>query len=716
MSNRPEQGGQRASRGFRLSGLGQTTGNGGTVLIPVLPAATIDEIVANLEPARGRVVELLVPNNTRALQSLAGCELLRNAAAERGIHLTLFTADDQTIAAATRAKVDTVSVGGSIAAPSDARPPISRPPTVPVAPAVPPIRGSAAPPSRPKDARPAPTRGADPAPPARRVAPSSSAVPQPEDDHFLSGLAAFDRQHVGRPAPAGETVRSAEGAVLFDAPGDLGVRRPAGQDQQAWATAFDDMGETMAAEPAPVRRQRRQTDRAAAAPASGGDGRGGVLGALTSVLPRRQPAPRRTSGPDAGRTSAPKRGDAGRSAQPSRSRRWLLLPLLLLGLVAMAVLVWIGLRNAGVAPGAATIALTPAAPSGEVRSYSGVTVPVRSTPPADAASPDVQAILLEQPVSVTVAGSAISTTLTPATRARGVLVLRNRSTQPVTVRAGTVLPAPNGAQFTVDQNVTVGAAVSTPDSITFGRAQVPVTATVPGSVGNIAAGTITEIQGIGGNLRVEHGAFSGGTDQPVSIVRPEDVNRVLPEALSQLHGAGMQALNTRLAEQPALALSAETVTPTLEMLQRLEGVQYGTFPPIGSVAADQTFRLELRTTFRAVAEPSGQPLAQQLPQAVRNQLQATGQLTNDGELEITRWSVAPAGLLVDAALRPSVEVPPLPEDFLAEVQQRLAGRPREDAVTFLQGLVEEGRIAAFAPLPADWTTVPEQVRVVQASR
>ena len=130
MSNRPEQGGQSASRRFRLSGLGQATGNGDTVLVPVLPEATIDEIVANLDPVRGRAVELLVPNNTRALQSLAGCDVLRNAAAERGIHLTVFTADSRAITAASIAKLDTVSVGGSIAVPSVTRPPATRPPTV----------------------------------------------------------------------------------------------------------------------------------------------------------------------------------------------------------------------------------------------------------------------------------------------------------------------------------------------------------------------------------------------------------------------------------------------------------------------------------------------------------------------------------------------------------------------------------------------------------
>ena len=713
MSNRSQQRGENTRSRLNMPGLGETARDGETVLIPVLPAATIDEIIGHLEAARGRSVELLVPNNTRALQSLAGCELVRNAAAERGVRLTLFTADEKTAGAAKVAKIDTVAVGGPITVPT------GRKAASPPQPAVPAPRPSPSPPAKPT---PVPERRSPVQDQSRRAAappPRMAASPPPgpaEEADFLTGLAAFERQQASRPAGAGETLSSAEGAVLFDAPGDLGVPRGSAPEQNEWAAAFDDMGDTMAAEPMSPRRARsvRQPDQAvqqAAQPRSSG----GVVGALTGVLPRRQSAPVRTGDVDSARM--PRRQPSPEEATPRahRSRRVWLLPLVIVGLLAFALLGRIALRSFAVATDAPAIALTPAAPNGETQRFSGISVPVRSTAIDTATSPEVQGVLLEQPVSVTVQGRAISETLTPMSRARGVLVLRNRSTQPITVRAGSVLQAPNGVQFTIDNGVTVPAAVATPDSITFGREQATVTATVPGSVGNIAGGSITEIQGIGGTLRVEHGAFSGGEDQPISIVRVEDVNAVLPAGLSQLYGTGQQALQARIADQPTLALSQDAITPTLEMLQRLEGVAYGVFPPIGSVAPNQTFNLELRTIFRAVAEPADRPLAEQLPTAVRNQLASTQGLAGDVEVQITGWTVGPQGLLVDATSQPSGNVPPLPDAFLNEVRQQVANRPRQEAEAFLQGLVEEGQIAAFAPIPEEWTTVPEQVRIIQAS-
>ena len=44
-----------------------------------MPGATIEEIVAQVRGAASEHVELLAPNRTRALQSLAGCELLKQA-------------------------------------------------------------------------------------------------------------------------------------------------------------------------------------------------------------------------------------------------------------------------------------------------------------------------------------------------------------------------------------------------------------------------------------------------------------------------------------------------------------------------------------------------------------------------------------------------------------------------------------------------------------
>jgi len=390
-----------------------------------------------------------------------------------------------------------------------------------------------------------------------------------------------------------------------------------------------------------------------------------------------------------------------------------------LALIALLGGGWLALRQlelAGIGLGGGTVTLSPPAPKTEATPVAGIAIPARPDPVTDQSSFDVQGLILEKPVSVAVAGQAISTTLTPIGRATGVLLLRNTLSQPVTIRAGTPVPAANGVRFTVAENATVSAAVSTLDGVTYGRGEVSLVATVPGAAGNIPPGSITSIPGFEGTLRVDQGGFSGGSDQEVRIVRTEDVNRVLPEAVSRLYGTGIQQLQAEVNTRPGFELSQAVITPTLESLQQLSALDYAVFPPIGAVTPDGSFQLEVRATFQAVAEPADAPLQQQLQQAVRNQLVNTGKIAPDAQVQIGNWRIANGGLSVDATVTPAGKVPPLSQDFLQQVETAIAGKPRDEATRYLQALVDEGRIQQFSPIPQSWETIPSRVNVRQSTQ
>jgi hypothetical protein len=370
-------------------------------------------------------------------------------------------------------------------------------------------------------------------------------------------------------------------------------------------------------------------------------------------------------------------------------------------------------RTLGIIPGTATITLTPRLPKSAQPAFTGITVPIQEQPVADQASYAVQSAILERPASVIVQGQAISTTLTPVGRASGPLFLRNKTTQPLLVRAGTVVSTAKGIQFTVDADTTVPAEdTSNPDVIRFGKGQVTVTAVVPGSSGNIQPGSIVSIPGFGGNLGVEQGRFSGGSDQEVHIVRTEDVNRILPGAVSQLYGKGTEVLQSSV--RPDFKLATSTITPTLEGLQHLQGFDYGVFPPVGAVAEDGIFKLELRAVFRGAAEPASQPLVQQVTRAVHNQLAHSGRIGDDAQLQVKSLAIAKQGLIVDVVATSSAK-PSLPRVFVDQVQTTIAGKPRGEAVNYLQSLVKDGKIANFSALPEQWDTVPRRVSVNQTS-
>ena len=710
MSNQPHKRGGRPQPLGRLGPAGSEHAQ--QHLIPVSPSMTIEEIVAQVRASDARQVELLVPNNTKALQSLAGCELLKQAAAESSVQLTLFTSDEMTAAAADRAKLDIVPVGGAIVGPPE-RPRPSAP--VPRRP----DRGAAGREAAPvdEDGR---TRSDNGNTPARRpVAPNAGAADRVRagsgGTDFLTDLQAFDQAQAAPPA-AGVAVPTPEGALLFDAPGDLGVPRAGAEEYDAWAPAFDEMGETMAAEPAPQRVPsaprrafRREVEPVKRTPpASGGSP---LLSTIGSIFPRpRWPAP-----PDDGvRTRRPEGNPAEPASRTRQSRRLLLWPLAIMALVAVLALgAWVATGGLRAATAENVVILRPAAAATELRRFDDVTIPVSATGPQDETSFAVQGMVLAQPVNVLVEGEAISQTVMPVGRASGTLILRNRNDQPLRIPAGTAVWASNGVQFTVDADSVVEPATVTLDGITYGRGQVTVTAGVPGAAGNIPAGTITAIPGLEGTLRVEHAAFTGGSDQEVPVVRTEDVNRVLPAALSQLYGRGLQALGQAAAGAPGLTLSQAAITPTLESLQQLTGFEMAVFPPIGGVADDGTFTLELRATFSGVAEPADRPLQQQIEEAARRQLVNYQGLSPEATIRVTSWQASGEQLLVDVEAQPPGAVQPIAPEVLADIKAGIAGKPREEAIAYLESLREAGTIGGFSQLPASWTVVPDQIEVQQ---
>jgi hypothetical protein len=383
-----------------------------------------------------------------------------------------------------------------------------------------------------------------------------------------------------------------------------------------------------------------------------------------------------------------------------------------LGIVAacaIATIGWFAFSNLGAGSRPAVV-LTPKVATGAVEEFAGLVVPLQAGG-VNASTVAVQAVMLQQSVSAIVQGDAISTTTVPIGRATGTLFLRNTLSQPVLLPGGTIVEAGNGAVFTVDGDVTVSAAVPTDDGITFGRGQATVTATIPGAAGNVPAGSITSIAGYGATLRVEQGAFGGGEDQDVTVVRAEDVNRVLPLALSKLYANGVQALQRAAGGQSGVALAQTAISPTLTSLQHLDGVEYAVFPPVGSVASNRTFTLVVRGTFSGLAEPSAHSIDDQVVVAVKNQLISSGRATPGAQVQVTRWSVADGALMADAVVRPEKTTAQLPDTFLADVQKEIAGKQHDEAQRYLDALVKDGKIAGYSPLPANWDTVPARVVV-----
>ncbi|HEY0602240.1 MAG TPA: baseplate J/gp47 family protein [Herpetosiphonaceae bacterium] len=706
MSNRPsnDRGGRRPGQRVEPSlPLSQVGREEAPLLIPIQPSSTTEEICALVREAGASRVELLVPDGTRALQSIAGNEMLREAARAANVRVTLFTADEKTTDAARFAKLDVVSVGGTVSAPrpgDTARRPTGQRPAI--QPSLPPIQ---------------------PRTPTASQSNVSSTPLNTSDADFLSQLEALDQNSFDEPP---RVQQSSQGALMYDVPGDIGVQRPAQNDDE-WQAAFGELDSAILNapdedEPLPPPPPRRRRQRPVADPDR--PPRPSLLGAILGVLPQRnRRAVDTTDMPedDGFRMSRPERTPEEAAARRRQSRNLLLGPLLALLLFVGLILIVLGatgsfdprqvlnLAGLGSAP---QVAIEPPLSSTDVVTFTDQIVPLVTTPITDPSSINVQGVLLSAPVEVTLQGTAVQQSVVPIGFARGSVTFRNQTSQPVTIPAGTIVSA-GGQEFVFDGDVTVPASQDTGQALVYGFAEGTLTARLPGAQGNIPPGTITQVPNLTSRqFSVTQGAaFTGGTDQEVTIVSPDDVNPLLPQALTQLYAQGIQNLQNQVQAQPNLTLYSNAITPTEEFLKSLPPEEYtAVFPPIGQVAQDGTFTVQVFRTFEALASPVDKPLDAELKRALTNKIRVERPDLANAAISITGWQRGEQGLIVNAVAVPSGGYEELPEATTQQIIEGIRGKSRAEAEEFLRQLQEEGQIRGFT-LPEDWQTVPEDVGV-----
>ncbi|HEY0734900.1 MAG TPA: baseplate J/gp47 family protein [Herpetosiphonaceae bacterium] len=706
MSNRPsnDRGGRRPGQRVEPSlPLSQVGREEAPLLIPIQPSSTTEEICALVREAGAARVELLVPDGTRALQSIAGNEMLREAARAANVRVTLFTADEKTTDAARFAKLDVVSVGGTVSAPrpgDTARRPTGQRPAI--QPSLPPIQ---------------------PRTPSTPQSNISSTPLNTSDADFLSQLEALDQNSFDEPP---RIQQSNQGALMYDVPGDIGVPRPAQNDDE-WQAAFGELDSAILNapeedEPLPPPPSRRRQQRPVVDPDR--PARPSLLGAILGVLPQRnRRAVDTTDMPedDGFRMSRPERTPEEAAARRRQSRTLLLGPLLALLLFAGLILIVLGatgsfnprqilnLAGLGSTP---QVAIEPPLSSTDVVTFTDQIVPLVTTPITDPSSINVQGVLLSAPVEATLQGTAVQQSVVPIGFARGSVTFRNQTSQAVTIPAGTIVSA-GGQEFVFDGDVTVPASQDTGQALVYGFAEGTLTARLPGAQGNIPPGTITQLPNLTSRqFSVTQGAaFTGGTDQEVTIVSPDDVNPLLPQALTQLYAQGIQSLQNQVQEQPNLTLYSNAITPTEEFLKSLPPEEYtAVFPPIGQVTSDGNFTVQVFRTFEALASPVDKPFDAELKRALTNKIRVERPDLANAAISITGWQRGEQGLIVNAVAVPSGGYQELPEATTQQIIEGIRGKSRAEAEEFLQQLQEEGQIRGFT-LPDNWQTVPEDVGV-----
>ncbi len=198
---------------------------------------------------------------------------------------------------------------------------------------------------------------------------------------------------------------------------------------------------------------------------------------------------------------------------------------------------------------AATITLTP------VSEPLLINVPLRAVQGAQTSITD--GIVPAQTLSVQVAGEARTQTTgrrnEPATKSRGRVTFINRTSRDVMIPSGTIVSTATGnnVQFGTTADVVIP-----PNS----RAPVPVEALLAGPAGNVAAGTVTRVEGPASlSVMVTNSeGFFGGSTQPMAVVLEDDKVRLEEQLFAQLKEEALERLDERVAG--AMIIPPESVT------------------------------------------------------------------------------------------------------------------------------------------------------------
>jgi hypothetical protein len=275
-----------------------------------------------------------------------------------------------------------------------------------------------------------------------------------------------------------------------------------------------------------------------------------------------------------------------RSFKHATSAWWIELGLALALLALAAGMVYI---LAIIIP-SATITVTPVAEPLQVR----VPLTAIQDAPVDADTGVVPARILSAQVSGEGKMPTTGRRMEPSAKAKGQVVIINRTGRQVTVPSGTIVATATGNNV---RFATLAEAPLAPNA----RANVPIEATLSGPSGNVRAGTITQVEGpLSLSVVVANdGPTAGGGLSRVGVVTDEDKTALQAQLFEQLKKAAYDRLNEKIGAQsfvPAESVDYLALSPTFT-------------PFVGEVAPELTLNMTVQAVGLNVDTQAAQQIA-----------------------------------------------------------------------------------------------------------
>lgn len=670
-----------------------------SALVLVLPNDNVDSLIAKIRKTGAANVQLLVPDGATTLQKPASIKQLRGAMERAHIELVLITSDEQTLAAARSGQIETLGVYNTRVAFPDS------------------LSGDNGEFGVVDDDQFLHAHDTMPLPTTRPGATPTA----PDDDEIFAALDdlsdTFNR--------ADNQTSSVEDYDAFAAELDAWSDQPSHNESvRLGATpASSEAFPASRTPPPPPRPRIRPEDIELTVDEKR---RAGNVRAYKSYT---RPAHQRDREDD----------DSDLQHAQRRQRPWFvrLLPIVLIVLLIIILLfVWFGNRlaaDSGASPGflrglaaigqRATIIVTLPDPDAQEQPF---TQPVPIVDPGTVRSETaVQAQQVNANAEYTVTLPAMSEIAAPDGTANGIVTIFSQNTQPLGLPEGTQFIGANAegqeVRFVIDVPITIPpASISDQGAqliINRGQAQASITAVAPGSASNIPANSIQQILLPGespiivntGAILLQHGEITGGSERMIRIIRDEDVQQVLGQALVGLDNQAREVFAAELARYPNLELEHTTIMPRGNDIVNDETYEMVVDPPPGTEMSldNPNFNVTTRVTFRALATPTGQPLESQLQRVVPNQLVSIGSIPPGQAPAITnwRWDGVNPSLTVEGVLRPTGES--LDARTRAAILASVKGKSRPEAEAALENFIQQGVISGYM-IEFDGDTLPRR--------
>ncbi len=311
----------------------------------------------------------------------------------------------------------------------------------------------------------------------------------------------------------------------------------------------------------------------------------------------------------------------------------------------------------------ATVTLTPAhtrfVSSVEVTAQTGIDEP-------NASNSLVPARLVQARVEGTASTQATGSDFAPAGKARGFVILINRTAREVKVPVNTVVRTVTGnnIRFRTQAEVTVPSGIGQ-------RAGVAIEAVESGRQGNVSAGTISEVEGpLGLSLRANNEAGTGGGSvADVVVVTQADKERVLGQLQESVQRLAYEKLAASLRQGEYIPPETVETFTLAETYDRFAGEQ----------ADSVGLTLQLLARGTAVDLDGARSLADR---SLRNTVPAENFLLEDtvqiGQPTFNRFEAEAVAMTLTAS---GDALAPIPA---GQVRALLAGVPVSEAAAVLQ--------------------------------